>query len=533
MKNLLTICFALLFINVSAQTDALYDLDVIQKFDITFEDENWAKKLDSLTLRGKGYLVGNIKINGQSFNDVGIKYRGQKSFGLGSKKNAIKIKLNHTQKDQQYGGYSVIKVSNALRDPSLVREVLGYHIAGKYFNAPKANYCKVTINDENFGLYVNIEAIDEDTFLERAFGYTEGALFEAGERKYSKKSIRRCLEGTYGALDFETNQECYKQNFHLESDNEKAWNQLEKLVSTLNKDVDNIGNILDIDQTLWMLAFNNVTANLSSYTGKIAENYYLFQQEDGRFVPIVHDLNLAFGSYKNTGKGSDLSIKELEELSPLLHFKSLSKPLISKLLKNDRYRKIYLSHIKTLNDEIFGNGYFAEKTLALQKLIAKEVEMDKNWYYNGQDFKNSLTKTIGKSSKIPGIETFTDNRSNYLEKHKLFLTLYPRIDVVEFSKRKQYGDPINQFKFKVHTLSYAKKVKLVYKKKGETEWKETYMRSVKTTKDKGFFRVEVDAKTQDEVIEYYLVLEGATTLNYYPSNYIHEKKSVSLSELNK
>ncbi|MBK8428777.1 MAG: CotH kinase family protein [Lewinellaceae bacterium] len=57
----------------------------------------------------------------------------------------------------------------------------------------------------------------------------------------------------------------------------------------------------------------------SSYTGNYSQNYYLYKDNFGRFQPVHWDLNLAFGSFKNTGKGSDLEIEDLQTLDPLLH----------------------------------------------------------------------------------------------------------------------------------------------------------------------------------------------------------------------
>ena len=110
-----------------------------------------------------------------------------------------------------------------------------------------------------------------------------------------------------------------------------------------------------MDHALWMLALNNVMVNLSSYTGNHSVNYFLYRDNSGRFQPLHWDLNLAFGSYKNTGNGSDLELKGLQNLDPLLHADNPYKPLISQLLKEPLYKKMYLSHIRQIVEDNFSN----------------------------------------------------------------------------------------------------------------------------------------------------------------------------------
>ncbi|HRF40565.1 MAG TPA: CotH kinase family protein, partial [Saprospiraceae bacterium] len=95
-----------------------------------------------------------IVVNGQNIEDAGVRYRATRSFQPGGSRNGLDILLNHVDANTNYQGYSSIKLSSALRDPSMVREVLGYEIARQYMPAPKANYARVTINGKLYGLFV-------------------------------------------------------------------------------------------------------------------------------------------------------------------------------------------------------------------------------------------------------------------------------------------------------------------------------------------------------------------------------------------
>ncbi|MBK7338408.1 MAG: CotH kinase family protein [Saprospirales bacterium] len=82
------------------------------------------------------------------------------SFQPGSRRNGLYIQLDYSTPGQQIQGHSSLSLSSSLRDPSMVREVLGLEIARKYMPAPKANYANVWINNERYGLYVNVESVE-------------------------------------------------------------------------------------------------------------------------------------------------------------------------------------------------------------------------------------------------------------------------------------------------------------------------------------------------------------------------------------
>ena len=122
--------------NVSSQDSAnqsdFFATDKVQDIKITFPMDNWSYVLDSLRFNGDGFLTGTVEINGEKFEGAGVQYRGTKSFTPGGKRNPFNIVLNHTDEDQNIQGYTRLKLSNSLRDPSMVREVLGYEIARAY-----------------------------------------------------------------------------------------------------------------------------------------------------------------------------------------------------------------------------------------------------------------------------------------------------------------------------------------------------------------------------------------------------------------
>ncbi|WP_282780905.1 CotH kinase family protein [Phaeodactylibacter xiamenensis] len=518
-----------------AQDDAsgFYDTGTIQEIKIRFEQENWRYVLDSLRFNGDGLLFGSVEINGQKFDDIGVRYRESRSFQPGNKRNSLYLKLNYIDKEQNYQGRGTVKLSSALRDPSMVREVFGYEIARRYMPAPLANYARVMVNGEYYGLFVNVEPID-DAFLKRNYGTDEGTFIRCAPNLVENEPAG-CKADVFGSLQFDESAKCYLHNFQLLS--ESGWDDLIELTYLLNKKPDEVHRVLNVDQALWMLAYNNVLANLSSYTGRYSENYYLYRDDQGRFNPIVFDLNLCFGSYKNTGVGSDLKLKDLQEMDPLLHVNNADKPLISQLLKDEHYRKMYLDHIRTIVNEVFRKDQYLERVKELQALIREDFEADKNRYYSMEDFDNSLTETIGKRSRIPGLQELMTPRTDFLKQDVVLAVIPPMVSDVTVSSREQFSaERVTEFKIQAKVEKFPTEVALFYRHDAAQPFKRVDMADDGRHNDgeagDGVFGAVVNPEGGATAIQYYIYAENARAANFSPSRYMFEQHTATLEELN-
>jgi len=518
--------------------DDLYSTTKVHDLRINFTQPNWAELLDSLRNYGEGMILANIVVDGTSYADVGVRYRGRKSFKAGLDHNPFHLKLDYIRKSQNHQGYKEIKLSNALRDPSMVREVMSYEIARQYMPAPKAGYVSLTINNKYHGFYVNVEAVD-DVFLTRHFGSSDNSFFKCSPPKDGKAN-RGCKKNVYSSLEYEESAACYLGNYEKKS--KQGWDDLIELTRVLNQDPDKVGNVLHVDRVLWMLAFNNVLVNLNSYSGGNSENYYLYQDEQGRFNPIVWDLNLSFGSYKNIGQGSDLNLKALQRISPLLHADNVTKPLIYRLLADEDYKKVYLSHIRTIIYDHFVDGEYQKRAEELQQLIRLSLYYPNNRKFEGNDyteeeFNKSLKTTIGKRSKIPGIVELMSERARFLKKHPSISIIPPTVQEVTVLKREKFSnETVRTFKIQAKVDKLPKRVKLYYRFSGEDLFQTVYMADDGQNNDgeagDKVFGITIDPNGKSDSIEYFILAENASAASFDPPNYMHQPYSSSLKDLN-
>lgn len=517
----------------SAQS-GFYDLGNIPEIKISFEKENWRYLLDSLRYNGDGLLEGIVAVGDEKLEGSGVRYRSGIGFTPGNKRNGLFINFGFTKAGQKLNGYSSIDLSSAIRDPSLLREVLAYEVMGSYVPAPKANFAKVFINEEYYGLFVNIEPI-EAPFFKRYFASDKGSYFLSNP-EYIEQEPDGCNSRIYASLGLDNGVPCLKN--HFEGSKGADWSALSRLVETLNKDLNRIDQILDVDKTLWMLAFNNVIVNLNSYSGQYSPNYYLYMGNDGRFVPIVTHLNLAFGSFKNTGIGSDLGIRQMIQLDPLLHSGNPNMPLISKLLSNELYKKQYLSHMATILNDHFKGDAFEKKAAQLQQDILSPLMEDVNKYYPTSDFLKSKEEIIGKKSRIPGLVDFMGKRAQFLKMHPAFTIRPPAISDVGVVKRERFSSKrVSAFQVQAKIGKFAKNVYVYYRFKDGGAFKMMAMQDDGKHSDEAanddIYGAKIAPPPGGKTIEYYIFAENAKAVNYSPAHYTQERHTASLEELNK
>lgn len=540
MKNFFLVLLAILPCLMQAQTPKntadrpLFDKKSIGEIRITLPNNNWVDQLDSMRIYSDNTITGSVMIDGTSYTDAGIRFRGDKSYQMGLKRNPFGIKLNAKDKTQNHQGYTSLKLSSALRDPSMVREMMFYEIAAKYLPTPQACYTKLYVNNEYIGIFVNVESVD-GPFLRKNFGSDNRPFFKAGV-DYKPQVPSTCKNNLNGSLEFEENLNCYKSNFEMNS--AQGWNTLQELTRVLNFDVKNIEKDLDVDRVLWMLALNNVMVNLNSYSGS-ATNYYLYQDNHGQFQPIMWDLNLSFGGYKNTGTGSDLDIKALQRLDPLLHIDNPYRPLISQLLKNELHKKIYLSHVRQIVNENFAykSDAYEKRARDFQAMIAVPYNDDKFKQYSLDEFKNNITTTVGKKSKIPGIVELMSARSKFLYQHPELTPLPSAIkDITQQVRGKFEKDRLDGFRFTATADRFPKRMWIYYRFKADMPFAalpmdEETVDNLQAGMRK--FAVNIDSKSPDAEIEYYFLVENAGTVSFSPENYTIKPYKVKLSDLNK
>ena len=401
----LFLSFFLLCISFSSFSQDVFDIGVRQ-IEIFFNDPNWDDSLDVYYANNNGerMIADSILIDGLLDENVGIKYKGNSSYNVNNTKNPMNIRLDYINNGQSIDGYNVLKLSNGFRDPSFIREVLSYDIAREYMPTPKATYANVFVDGVLIGLYTCVQSIDDD-FTNEHFYERNGPFFKV---ENTGVSVPGCM-GPLGILEYYADTNCYQRVYEMQSSND--WEKLGNFLDTLNYHFTEIESVMDVDRALWMMAFENLTVCLDGPINSIPHNFYLFQDNNLRFSTVLWDMNMAFGTFTN-GLPTPVSINDLQEIDVFHNSTDPSNKLTTKIFSNDRYKRMYIAHMRTILNEYFANNQYNTKALALQSVIDNYVSSDPNSFFSYAEFINNTSNSV---NNIPGISELMSARVSYLQ----------------------------------------------------------------------------------------------------------------------
>ena len=413
-----SIIIYLLFFPNLIFTQNVFDLGV-RNIEIFFSEVHWDDTLDLYYSNGNGQrlVADSIIIDGEVDQNVGIKYKGNSSYNINNGKNPMNIRLDYINNGQSIDGYNVLKLSNGFKDPTFVREMLSYKIAQEFMPAPKATYANVSVNGVLVGLYVCVQSVDDD-FTNENFYERKGPFFKA---ENTGINIPNC-SGPLRVWDHYLDTLCYQRAYEMQSSND--WTKLSHFLDTVNNHFTHIENVLDIDRTLWMMAFENLLVCLDGPINSIPHNFYIFQDNNGRFSPIMWDMNQSFGTFTN-GLPTPVNNQDLQQLD-IFHGASNNLNIMNmKMFSVDQYKRMYVAHMKTIINDYFVNGEYISIISDLQQLIDSYVSTDPNLFFPYSAISANVNSSIG--SNI-GITELMDSRINHLQSLPEFSANSPIID---------------------------------------------------------------------------------------------------------
>ncbi len=411
--------------SIKAQ-QGFYDLGTIQKIEINFSQPDWDYQMDTAKIGGDDYIMADwVKINGVLYDSVGVKYKGNSSYDSTYIKNPLHLELDAFT-DQDYQGFADIKLGNGYADPSMIREVLSYNILGSYMHCPRSNFAQVYINGNYLGLYSNEESISK-RFCATHFGSSKNTFFKCNPMVIPSPNTKSNLK--YINADSSS----YFNFYELKS--KKGWNNLVALCDTVTNNASAIKSIMDIDRVIWMLAFNNALVNLDSYTGVFAQNYYLYKDDNGRFNPIIWDLNMCLGGFPFVGSGNTslagLTVAQMQQLPLNIHSTDSYWPLIKAVVNDPQYKRMYIAHMRTIVNEVLANNSYQTLAAQLHSVADTAVQSDPNKFYTYTQFQNGLTTDYPVGSyTVPGINNLVSARVSYLQSTAEFTSIPPAISNV-------------------------------------------------------------------------------------------------------
>ena len=400
----------------------IFQDDTVNEINIEIDEADWQDMLENPL--EEEYHKANATINGETIGNVAIRTKGNNSLtsvaNSDSDRYSFKLDFDYYDNNGNYYGLKKLCLNNNYSDNSSMSEYISYKIMGEMgLDVPECAYSHITVNGEEWGLYLAVEPVDE-VFLAEHFADATGDLYKpegvggtGADLVYNGDDI-----SAYTGLNLKTN---------LNSSDGK---EILALMQAL-EDGEGLEEVLDVEKALKYVAANVALANFDSYLGNTTHNFYLYE-ENGRFTIIPWDMNLAFGGfgggevdiYEPTKQGmggfgggdkrkdtqdNDAVTNAAENTEaqadannqPQLHdnadmqgmpsMDSGEKPLVTTLLENETYRSMYEGYLKEIAEKYFTQEYMTELVTKIHDLIAPYVQNDPTAFCTYEEFEQACS----------------------------------------------------------------------------------------------------------------------------------------------
>ncbi|WP_024860579.1 CotH kinase family protein [Ruminococcus flavefaciens] len=156
----------------------LFDHSRVHTIDIVMND--WDGFIEGC--ESEEYSACNLVIDGEAVKNVGIRAKGNTSLSsvknMNSSRYSFKIEFDQYENGKTYHGLDKLCLNNIIQDNTYMKDYLAYTLMYDFgVDSPLCSYAYITVNGEDWGLYLAVEAIEE-SFLERNYGSNYGDLYK-------------------------------------------------------------------------------------------------------------------------------------------------------------------------------------------------------------------------------------------------------------------------------------------------------------------------------------------------------------------
>lgn len=156
----------------------LFDTSMVHTIEIEMED--WDSFLEGCT--DEEYVSCSLVIDQEACKNVAIRAKGNTSLtsvaSYGNNRYSFKVEFDHYDQSNTYYGLDKLCLNNIIQDNTYMKDYVTYQMmSGFGVDSPLCSYVYLTVNGEDFGLYLAVEGVEE-SFLERNYGRDYGELYK-------------------------------------------------------------------------------------------------------------------------------------------------------------------------------------------------------------------------------------------------------------------------------------------------------------------------------------------------------------------
>ena len=181
--------------------DKLFDTSEVLDIDIVMDDAKWNEMLQNA--QQEQYYECDVVINGTTFKQVGIRPKGNTSLSSIARdpdNNRYSFKLEFYQfvDGQTCFGLDKLILNNSYADTTNMKEAIIYDMFQFLdTDASLYNYAKISVNNEYWGVYLALEAV-ENSFMLRNYGMEKGYLYKPDSMNHNDNNDDKNKDRDFG-----------------------------------------------------------------------------------------------------------------------------------------------------------------------------------------------------------------------------------------------------------------------------------------------------------------------------------------------
>ncbi|WP_151525543.1 CotH kinase family protein [Serinicoccus kebangsaanensis] len=282
-----------------AASPALFDSGEVHTIEVEVDDDALTQMIQTYLDTGdKEWIRATVIIDGQTFEDVGIKLKGNSSLrGISvdtpPAELPLRIRLDKFVDGQTLAGYSDVTVRSNTTDTAMNEAVSLDLLSAAGLASTEAVATRFSVNGSAEELRLTVQNLDD--------AWLEGAFPDAGEGSILYKSE---AEGDWSWRGEDGD---YSTAFDIEAGDEGAgYAPLIELLDLLNNGTEeeiaeHLPDLLDLESFATYLAVQEIIQNTDDIDGPGNNSYLFWDSATEQFTVVAWDHNLSFGAMMGGG----------------------------------------------------------------------------------------------------------------------------------------------------------------------------------------------------------------------------------------
>lgn len=361
-----------------------------------------------------------------TIENVGFRLRGNTS--RHSAKKSYKISFNTFIPGKKYYGVEKLNINGEHNDPSVIRSKLCWDILREFdIAAPRSNHVQLYVNQNYYGLYINVEHIDEE-FVDTYFRNQDGNLYKClwpADLNYISQNPDdyKLMADDRRVYDLKTN---------IEKDNYQDFADfIYILTNTPNTSLAcSLEKVFNVEDYLKILAVDVISGNWDGYPYN-KNNFYLYHNtETGKFEYIPYDLDNTLGiDWLNRDWGP-------RNIYDWAQHGNTGRPLYTRILNVPEYRDRFSHYINLLVTEIMKPETYFPYIDSIRNMIFPYITGDPfyplDYNFSISDFNNSYDQALNEFHVAYGLKPYISTRINSAISQLESYNMIPAIKYIQY-----------------------------------------------------------------------------------------------------